>query len=622
MSKEDIYLIKERVNKFYLILPFNADFYEEYAGKEFAALYEMATGIKMLVERDNREYFLDAKPLKNMVSIGDTEFFKRSGITIDREKLTRDGFKVVIKDNVIYLNGGGGYGKINAVYEFFRIFFGYKYYASDEIRIEKDVIFKKIHDIDVEGIPDFKNRGNGFYYGRRDECAVRMRTLTDYSRMIDGCEVWGLFGHTQQKVLIPVEKYFFRHPDWFYGQYQEQLCLTNDEMIEELTANLIGKIKETPNSKYYMIGHVDSKTFCNCRECAKQTEEVGRSGIMMRFINKVARKVKAWQNENCPERDITLGVFAYEVTEDPPVKKIGGEYKLLAADLKAEDNVMIILALINADYSKPLNDEKYNGKDFERVKGWQAVTDRFGVWSYFGNFSRGVSYFDGVDAIAPNMKFFKSINAEWVFVDTLLEKNGIIFQPLYCYLHANLLWDTTLDVWDLIKEFITAYYDDDKGYMYEYYKYIYDTFKKNKAEHIEKGNGYFMPQLVGFFEMVDYKNEFKDGFWKYGQVEEMKRIIDKALYANEHSGKSDERKKTVRDRIRLEAMFTDYLILELFDKEVGAENFCKLLDDFMLRIDEFGLKNTRLVKCRPINITYTIWKNRALGIKDFLSERK
>ncbi len=621
MGEKEVYLIKDRVNLFYLILPTNADFYDEYAGKEFACLYEMATGIKMLPTKE-APYFIEAKPNKNVISIGDTEFFKKSGIKLDKEKLTRDGFKLVIKDNVVYINGGGGYGKINAVYEFFKIFFGYKFFALDEIKIEKDVINKKINDLDVEGIPDFINRGNGFYYGKQDECAVRMRTLTDYSKMLDGNEVWGLFGHTHQKVLIPVEKYFYSHPDWFYGQYQEQLCLTNEGMIDEFTKNLIEKIKATPKSKYYMLGHVDSKTFCNCEKCKEQTDIVGNSGLMMRFINKVARKVKAWQDENCPEREITLGTFAYEITEDPPVKTVNGKYQLLAPDLKADDNVMIILALINADYSKPLDDEEYNKQDLERVKGWQQVTNRFGVWSYFANFSRGICYFDGVDAIQPNMKFYKDINAEWVFTDTLLEKHGIIFQALYCYVHANLLWDTSLDTWTLIKEFIDAYYDDTEGYMFAYYKYIYDTFKSNKQEHINNGNEYFKPQLVGFFEMVDYKNEFKDGFWKYQQVVEMKKLLDKALLSNENSCKSQERKSLIKERILLEAMFPDYLILELFDKEVGVKEFCKLLDDFMLRIDHFGLQKTRLVKCRPIPTTYTIWKNRALGIKDFLSERK
>ncbi len=618
---KDVYLIKDRVNLFYLILPKNADFFDDYASKEFVELYEMATGIKMLPTVEG-PYFFNSSPSKNIISIGDTEFFKNSGICIDKQKLTRDGFKLVVKDNVVYINGGGGYGKINAVYEFFKIFFGYKFFALDEIQIEREVIDKKLYDIEIEGIPDFLNRGNGFYYGKQDKCAVRMRTLTDYSRMIDDSEVWGLFGHTHQKVLIPVEKYFFSHPDWFYGQYQEQLCLTNEGMIDELTKNLIEKIKSTPKSKYYMLGHVDSKTFCNCENCKKQTDEVGTSGVMMRFINKVARKVKVWQNENCPEREITLGTFAYEITENPPVKKVNGKYELLSQDLKADDNVMIILALINADYSKPLDDETYNKEDLERVKGWQEVTSRFGVWSYFANFSRGISYFDGVDAIAPNMKFYKKINAEWVFTDTLLEKHGIIFQPLYCYLHANLLWDTSLDTWALIKEFFNAYYDDEQGYMFDYYKYIYDAYKKNKQEHIQNGNEYFKPQLVGFFEMVDYKNEFKDGFWKYSQVQEMKRLIEKALNNNEFSLKSEERKSVIRERINLEAMYPDYLILELFDKEVGTDEFCRLLDDFMLRIEHFGLQKTRLVKCRPINVTYTIWKNRALGIKDFLSERK
>ncbi len=617
------YLIKDCVQNYYLVIPENADFYEKYAAEEFVFLYEKATGIRVLIERDNNRYICESMPQKNIISIGDTVLFRKSGVTLDKEKLGRDGLKVVVNGNLVLLNGGGGYGKLNAVYKFFEIFFHYKYYGEDEIVIDTDVIEKQLYDIEIVDVPDFKNRGNGFWYGKKPQVSARMRTLNDYSKMLDGNDIWGLFGHTHMKVLMPIEKYFYLHPDWYYDQYQEQLCLTNDEMRKEFSKNLIREIEKTPFSEYYMLGHVDSKTFCGCPECKRQTQEVGESGVMVRFINKVAKDVKSWQKENCPSRKICLGTFAYEITENPPTKQNEqGEYELLAPDLVLEDNVNIVLALINADYSKPINDERYNKEAVEIVNGWKKVTDRFTVWSYFANFSRGLAYFDGIDAIAENMRFFKTLNAEWVFTDTLLTKQAIAFQAMYCYVHAQLLWNTRLETWELIKDFIKHYYDDENDVMFSYLKYIYDSYKENKKEHIEEGNEYFKPQLVGFFKMIDYENEYKDGFWKYEQVLEMERLIKQALRDNENAEKSSSRKALIEERIQLEYMFVKYLKLELFDKEMGKENFLELLNSFMADIEKYGLKETRLVRCRPIPVTYTIWKNRAEGKIDQFSKRE
>ena len=158
--------------------------------------------------------------------------------------------------------------------------------------------------------------------------------------------------------------------------------------------------------------------------------------------------------------------------------------------------------------------------------------------------------------------------------------------------------------------------------MFSYLKYIYDSYKQNKKEHIENGNEYFKPQLVGFFKMVDYENEYKDGFWKYEQVLEMERLIKEALAWNERATKSAERKALIEERIQLEYMFVKYLKLELFDKEMGKENFLALLNSFMADIEKYELKETRLVRCRPIPVTYTIWKNRAEGKIDQFSKRE
>lgn len=76
---------------------------------------DLATGSNIQIVTDAG---LSYDASKKYISVGDTALVKSAGITVDQKVLTRSGFRIVSKDNSVFLVGGGDFGTLYAAYEF------------------------------------------------------------------------------------------------------------------------------------------------------------------------------------------------------------------------------------------------------------------------------------------------------------------------------------------------------------------------------------------------------------------------------------------------------------------------------------------------------------------------
>ena len=407
--------------------------------------------------------------------------------------------------------------------------------------------------------------------------------------MQNGGEFFGSWGHNHIREYMPISKYHGAHPDWYSPEFT-QLCLSNEEMWGQFVENVIARIKEKPDSEYFLLGQEDRPTFCGCKRCLEQIEKYGKSGVMMRFINHVAREVEKWRLENCPERRIWIGTFAYQKTTTPPVKEDEkGGYVALDPSVIPESNVFIMLAPIFADMSVTMTDMEHNASTKKNIDGWFALTDRIIFWTYCSNFDRRFFYFDHFHVTAENYKIFKDYKFKWLYYSNSAARCGMAFQALACYIHSNLAWDVNLSIHDLTLDFMNNYYKDGASEMKEYMKKTDDYFKTNKKLLSEKEGRHVGTYL---WQSQETNNVWSPEFFSWEFFTEMNRILDKAVEKIKAHGYGENEQKYV-DRVEMERLSISMIIAEFYKDKFSKKEYHQFLDEFKGWLNRLGVEGIK-----------------------------
>ena len=233
----------------------------------------------------------------------------------------------------VVLVGGGTRGTLFAVYRFLEDFCGVRWWMDDETDIPASSPLA-LGRLDKRGRPFLRYRE--IYRDRSTDprTAIRNRLNGNGESYIPlefgGGVVYGPphRGHTFDRYL-PYSKLGEAHPEWFSlvkgkrvgGQGKGQLCLSNQEMKDELVRRIIANISNTvakaksegrPLPSLYSISQNDNWNCCECDACRAVAERHGRSGEMLLFVNDVVGRVsKVFPG-------LTFTTAAYHYTEPPP----------------------------------------------------------------------------------------------------------------------------------------------------------------------------------------------------------------------------------------------------------------------------------------------------------------
>ncbi|MCQ2295237.1 MAG: DUF4838 domain-containing protein [Bacteroidales bacterium] len=255
---------------------------------------------------------------------------------------------------------------------------------------------------------------------------------------------WSIFFvHTFQH-LIPHQRYFDSHPEWFSeinGRRVRdgQLCLTNPEVLDTLCAHLSDSIARHPEAQIWSVSNNDNINGCQCPRC-RHADSIygGPSGTLIHFVNQVARRF--------PTK--TISTLAYQYTRQAP-KPVDGHIE------RPDSNVNIMFCSIECGREKPLSKDSTFAKDME---DWAALTSNIYMWDYVVQFRNFWNPFPNLHVLGPNLQFFRDNGVRWMFEQGSGAHNVTSWMELRQYLLAKLMWNADANPDSLIKDFCRHYY--------------------------------------------------------------------------------------------------------------------------------------------------------------------
>jgi hypothetical protein len=438
---------------------------EATAAKELQAHLQLVTGATLPI-RTEAEVPAGAR----QIVVGPNSRFKAAFPKIDLAALKRDGIVLRTVGDNLYLAGGRPRGTLYAVYTFLEDTVGCRWWGSrpDEAFVPHKPTLT-IPALTRTYVPQLQYREAFFrgafdgVYAARSKCNGHFEHVSpDYGghyTILGWC-------HTFYQ-LLPPEKYFAQHPEWYSDLGGKrvaegaQLCLTNEEMRKELTANALAWLRKDPQAGMISIAQNDCGGACQCPDCRKIAEEEGsESGPLLRFVNAVAADIE----KEFP--DTLVETLAYTYTRTPP--------KLV----KPRPNVVVRLCTIECSYSQPLATGPQNAKFKADLDGWAAVAPQLYIWDYVTDFACYLTPHPNLRVLAPNIRFFVNHKAIGLFEQGDAGCSCSDFPELRAWLLAHLMWDPSLDDKALIAEFMRGYYGPAAEPLLGYIEVIHNAVER------------------------------------------------------------------------------------------------------------------------------------------------
>ena len=429
---------------------------ERHAAAELAEFLKQITGGKFeILHRD--------APGKSRILVGPTAV-KPTIPTFSTAGLGSDGIVIRTAGPDLILAGGQPRGTLYAVYTFLEDHLGCRWWSSKVSTIPKKKTVK-VSNLNVRYVPALEYRESFWFDAFDGDWAVRNKSNGNSERLDakrGGKHVYQGFVHTFYR-LIPPDKYFKDHPEWFSEidgkrkHERAQLCLANEEMRKELVKNLKARLRSNPAATIASVSQNDWHGSCQCIKCAAIDKKEGSpAGSLLRFVNAVAAEIE----EEFP--NVAISTLAYQYTRKPP------KY------VKPRHNVIVRLCSIECSFSKPLSDER-NKKFRDDIVGWSKVCNRLYIWDYTTDFRHYVMPHPNLRVLGPNVKFFVDNNVKGIFEQGAYQSYGSEMAELRAWVLAKLLWDPTREGEKLIDEFINGYYGGAGPHIKAYLKVTHDA---------------------------------------------------------------------------------------------------------------------------------------------------
>ncbi|MEI6500360.1 MAG: DUF4838 domain-containing protein [Armatimonadota bacterium] len=438
---------------------------EQTAAKELQTHLKLVTGAELTIVEEAA-----APAGKPQIIVGQSEAFAKAFPTVDLKALKHDGIILRTVGDRLYLLGGRPRGTVYAVNTFLEDTVGVRWWGSrpDETFIPSKPTLT-VPDLNVNYLPQLQYReafirgGLDGLYASRSKCNGHFASVPEeyggHYSILGWCHTFSM--------LIPPDKYFAQHPEWFseIGGKRvaegAQLCLTNDEMRKELTANALAWLREKPNAGMISIAQNDCGNPCDCPNCHKVLEEEGvQSGNQIRFVNAVAADIE----KEFP--DTLVETLAYQYTRTPP--------KLV----KPRRNVIVRLCSIEASQSQPLETGPQNAKFKSDIEGWSAIAPQLYIWNYVTDFSNYIIPHPNLRVLAPDIRLFIKHKTIGLFEQGDAGSRCSDFPELRAWLLAHLMWQPESDDKALIAEFLKGYYGAAAEPLQQYIDLINDRVEK------------------------------------------------------------------------------------------------------------------------------------------------
>lgn len=466
----------------------------EFCAKELQYFFKACTGVQIPILSE--EFSVD-KLLGSYIVIGGNinHCFNSS----EWSKIEPDGFHIKSRGELICIAAKRDRGFLFGVYELIEQLLGVRFFAADctKIPLVNTVSFSKL---DVAQNPAFDMRiylDGSFYADNLDmDFAARSRvnySFAEFDQKHGGrSPMYGRGTDHNFRLYVPYEIYGERHPEFYveptenYYGLDRTVCISNgltddgqvdDSLSESVIKIAISEMKKdvaaNPDIKYFVFEQEDGETYCKCEKCFHNEKRYTRTGMLIRFVNALAREVCDWAEQNL-QREIKIVTFAYSYTVKPPVVVDGSARRLIDPSVAADDRVCMRMAFFgNMQYS--YFSKKQLPEIREMFEDWKLVAKNFMIWAYDSDFAYYPRYVPSFNNVSENVKGFLDMGIKYLCVQGNHRSNKSWQSKMRAYVYHKIMWNPELNQNNLYDEFMDEYFNILKPDVKEFMK-VYDDF--------------------------------------------------------------------------------------------------------------------------------------------------
>jgi len=412
---------------------------ERLAARELAdGLAEMTGANVKLVERTSSR--------ANSIIVGQGSVAAREFPEIDFAGLKPEEVVIRLKGSRLLVAGGRPRGTVYAVNRLLHRQ-GIRWWTPWATAVPKRAKLV-LSDLNVRETPRFEYRSPFWYHAFDRDWSRRNYANGHHHRVTeeDGGKVtYQEFVHTFY-TLVPPDKHFKDHPEWFSlidgkRTFQgAQLCTTNPELRDFVVQRVRQWLREHPTATIVSVSQNDWYGACQCDRCkALDDAEGSQAASVLALANYVAEKI---------ERDhpgVAIDTLAYQYTRKAP------------KTMRPRPNVIVRLCSIECNFAQPLTHP--SNESFARdVRDWSRLTQRLYVWNYVTDFPHYMLPFPNWYVVGPNERFFAANGVKGLFEQGAYQSFGASMAEMHAWVQSQLLWDPGQDDRKLIGEFLRGYY--------------------------------------------------------------------------------------------------------------------------------------------------------------------
>jgi len=433
------------------------------------------------------------------ISVGLTTRARRAGLP--QVALGREGYAIDAVGERLFLRGGDGRGAINAVFALLEEDLGCRWYAPGAARIPRrpTVVFRPVPR---SFTPRLMIRDPYYRAAFDGEWSLRNRTNAPEAPVAEelgGHVTYALFVHTFHS-LVPPGEYFEEHPEYFMldengNRNAHQLCTTNPDVIRIATESARRILRDKPGAKVISVSKTDGGRSCVCENCKAIDDAEGtNAGSLLFLVNKVAEALE----DEFP--DVTVSTLAYLETVKPP------------KTMRPRRNVAIRLCTDNCMWSHPFTPARQSPQFSPMLESWSAIHDQIHIWDYCVNFSHYTAPMPNMDVIADNIRYFVENNATGIMAQGAYQSLGTERDAMRSWVIGKLLWDPSLDVGELMRDFIYGYFGKAGPAIAEYNELLREAGREHAESLAAPAGGirYAMDHEFLSKEFIDRASELYD----------------------------------------------------------------------------------------------------------------
>ncbi len=442
---------------------------ERTAANEVRDYFAQATGVELPIMHEIPE---DGVP---MIVVGMGPAAQSLGVEPDPADLGEQGFLVRAIPPHVVIAGTPGAGTMYGVHRFIETALGVRWIAPGETIVPQAADVGYPEDLDRVVQPDVLWRSTSYAWPGQDP-AFRAPVARNAGNA-GPAHPWGLEpahdGRAHSYVWYgSPDEFFDTHPEYFSEiggvriREETQLCLTNPDVLDIVTERMLARMEARPGVRQHNFSQKDWYNYCQCEHCSAMNAQYGTAGgTQFWFVNELAKRT----SQVYPDK--LIGTLAYMYTEEPPQGMV------------MHPNVAVWLChMYPSCDSHPIRTCEENADYKRRAEAWSQISDHLYMWHYIVDFMHYYNPFPNFFALADNLRFYKEIGVEGLYLQGMGHAGGGgEFSLLRPYFAMQLAWDSSQDPDRLIRNWLKDYHGAAWGPIHQWIHLLQD---KVDSEHI------------------------------------------------------------------------------------------------------------------------------------------